>query len=371
MSDVAAPAAPGRPSGLLNSRAARWARENLFSSWLGTAVTLLLVYLIVRVAIAVLSWGVFHAVWVVEDSQTQVCRDLAGVGACWALITEKYRFILFGTYPYEEQWRPAIAVAMFVALYVVSAFRRFWSVRLVYIWAVGLIAIGVLMWGGVFGLPLVQTDRWGGLPITLILATFGIAFAFPIGVVLALGRRSKLPAIKALCVVYIELIRGVPLVSLLFMASVMLPLFLPPGVDINKLLRAQVAVIMFAAAYLAEVVRGGLQAIPKGQYEAAHALGFSYWQATGLIILPQALRLVIPPLVNTFIGLFKDTSLVVIISIFDLLGAAANTINTDPAWRGFGVEAYLFVAAIYFTFCFAMSRYSQKVEADLNRAHKR
>jgi general L-amino acid transport system permease protein len=179
-----------------------------------------------------------------------------------------------------------------------------------------------------------------------------------------------MPAIKSICVVYIEAIRGVPLVSLLFMASVMLPLFLPGGVTIDKLLRAQVAFIMFAAAYLAEVVRGGLQSLPKGQYEGANALGLTYWQSTGLIILPQALRIVIPPLVNTFIGMFKDTSLVVIIGIYDLLNLA-KTSTIEPAWRGFGVEAYVFVSIIYFVFCFAMSKYSQHVEHDLARAHRR
>jgi len=356
---------------VLGTRAGQWARSNLFSGWLNTAVTLVVAYLLAKAIFAVASWALFNAVWDVPDNQTQVCRDLHGIGACWALITHNYRFIFFGTYPYDEQWRPAIAVLIFIALYGASAMRRFWSIKLLYAWIAGLAAIGILMWGGVFGMPLIETDRWGGLPITLILATFGAVIAFPFGVFLALGRRSNLPAIKTLCVVYIELIRGVPLVSMLFMASVMLPLFLPQDLTINKLLRAQVAVIMFAAAYLAEVVRGGLQAIPKGQYEAANALGLTYWQGTWFIILPQALRIVIPPLVNTFIAMFKDTSLVSIIAIYDLLNAASGTINTEPAWRGFGMEAYLFVAMIYWIFCFSMSKYSQHVEADLSRAQKR
>jgi len=371
MSDAAGTINRAQQGSLWNSRVGQWARANLFSGWFNTAVTLVVAYLLAKVLYGFLSWALFNAVWDVPGQNTQVCRDLHGIGACWALITEKYRFILFGTYPYEEQWRPALACLTFIALYGVSAMRRFWSVKLLYVWVAGLILIGVLMWGGVFGLPAVETDRWGGLPITLVLATFGALFAFPIGVLLALGRRSDLPAIKTICVVYIELIRGVPLVSLLFMASVMLPLFLPEGVTINKLLRAQVAVIMFAAAYLAEVVRGGLQAIPKGQYEAANALGLSYWQGTGMIILPQALRIVIPPLVNTFIGMFKDTSLVVIISIYDLLGAATTAINTEPAWRGFGIEAYVFVSMIYWIFCFAMSKYSQGIEVELNRSRRR
>ena len=217
----------------------------------------------------------------------------------------------------------------------------------------------------------VQQDNWGGLPITLILSTFGLAFAFPLAVLVALGRRStNLPAVKMICVVYVELIRGVPLISLLFMASVMFPLFLPAGLNIDKLLRAQVAIILFAAAYLAEVVRGGLQALPKGQAEAADALGLSYWQKTSQIILPQALRLVIPPLVNTFIGFFKDTSLVLIIGIFDLLTAGKVALS-EPAWQSFSTEVYIVLAIIYFAFCFAMSKYSRGLERELDRSRRR
>jgi general L-amino acid transport system permease protein len=347
-----------------------WLRANLFSSWLSTAVTLVLAYLLLRWAIGFINWAFVEAIWSVPNNQTQACRDNKGVGACWAVITEKHRFILFGTYPYEEHWRPTLVILIFVGLYAVSAMRRFWRKELALIWVAALTAIGVLMWGGVLGLPYVPQERWGGLPITLILATFGLAFAFPLAILVALGRRSNLPAIKMLCVVYVELIRGVPLISLLFMASVMFPLFLPEGMNIDKLLRAQIAIILFAAAYLAEVVRGGLQALPKGQYEAAEALGLSYWQKTGLIILPQALRLVIPPLVNTFIGFFKDTSLVLIIGIFDLL-TAGKTAIVEPAWQGFGVEVYVTVGLIYFVFCFAMSKYSQNLEAELNRHRRR
>jgi general L-amino acid transport system permease protein len=263
-----------------------------------------------------------------------------------------------------------LACILFIGLYAISAMRRFWRKELAIIWAVTLTVIGVLMWGGVFGLTYVDQERWGGLPITLILSTFGLAFAFPLAILVALGRRSNLPAVKIICVLYVELIRGVPLISLLFMASVVFPLFLPEGLNIDKLLRAQVAVILFAGAYLAEVVRGGLQALPRGQYEAADALGLSYWQKTGFIILPQALRLVIPPLVNTFIGFFKDTSLVLIIGIYDLTNAAKTAI-VEPAWVGFGPEVYLFVGLIYLMFCFAMSKYSQRLEADLNRHRRR
>ena len=362
-------AEPRRPP-LLAVGPIAWMRANLFSSWLSTAVTLVLAYLIIRWSVGFAEWAFVNAIWSVpvtaQGAQTQACRALNGTGACWAVVTEKHRFMLFGTYPYEEHWRPALCVLLFIGLYIVSAMRRFWRPALALVWVGTLTLIGVLMWGGVFGLSYVPQERWGGLVITLILSTFGIALAFPLSILVALGRRSRMPAIKLLCVLYVELIRGVPLISLLFMASVMFPLFLPEGINIDKLLRAQIAIILFAAAYLAEVIRGGLQALPRGQYEAADALGLSYWQKTGFIILPQALRLVIPPLVNTFIGMFKDTSLVLIIGIFDLLTAAKTSI-IEPAWQGFGIEIYVTVGAIYFVFCFAMSRYSQGLEAELNR----
>jgi general L-amino acid transport system permease protein len=351
-----------------------WARQNLFGSWLSSAVTLVLAYFIVRWTIGFVEWAFINAVWSVpmvgNQPQTGTCREMKGVGACWAVIAEKHRFILFGTYPFEEHWRPALVCALFVALYIVSALRRFWNWRLIPIWVGTLTLIGILMWGGVFGLSFVPQERWGGLPITLILSTFGLALAFPLAILVALGRRSNLPAIKTLCVVYVELIRGVPLISLLFMASVMFPLFLPEGMNIDKLLRAQIAITLFAGAYLAEVVRAGLQSLSRGQYEAADALGLSYWQKTGFIILPQALRTVIPPLVNTFIGFFKDTSLVLIIGIFDLL-TAGKTAIVEPAWQGFGVEVYVTVGAIYLVFCFAMSKYSQGLERDLNKHRRR
>jgi general L-amino acid transport system permease protein len=313
----------------------------------------------------VVRWAFVDAIWSADSGRA--CR---GGGACWAFIAEKLRFILFGRYPYQEHWRPLFVVLIFIALILASCDRRLWGRRLAVLWVAGLAAVGVLMWGGVFGISYVETSLWNGLPLTLILAVVGIALAFPLAILLALGRRSELPAIRAICVAYIELVRGVPLITVLFMASVMLPLFLPTGMTIDKLLRAQVAFILFSAAYLAEVVRGGLQAIPKGQIEAADALGLGYWQRTRLIILPQALALVIPPLVNTFIGTFKDTSLVIIIGLFDLLGTA-NAALTDANWRGFYLEAYVFTAAIYFSFCFFMSRYSQMLEREFNKGRRR
>lgn len=361
-------AAPRSPRG--PGRSVSWIKANLFASWTSAAITLLIAALVAKAAWAFLQWGVINAVWWVPDGQSGACRAVRGTGACWAVVAEKHRFILFGTYPYEQQWRPLLAIVLFVGLYVASAMRRFWRAELVLIWAVTLTLIGILMWGGLMGLPFVEQERWGGLAVTLILATFGLAFGFPLGVLVALGRRSDLPAIRILSTIYVELIQGVPLVSLLFMASVMLPLFLPDGLTIDKLLRAEIAIILFAGAYIAEVVRGGLQALPRGQYEGADALGLGYWQKTGLIVIPQALRLVIPPLVNTFIGFFKDTSLVLIIGIFDLL-TAAKTAVVEPAWQGFGLEVFIAAGIIYFVFCFAMSRYSQRLESDLRNSQAR
>ena len=353
-----------------------WARTNLFGSVVSSIATIIFAVVIVREAVSFFDWGFLNAVWSVPDGangqpDTTACRNVRGIGACWAVIGEKWRFMLFARYPYDLQWRPGIVCALFVGLYAVSAWRRFWRKELVLVWVATLTLIGVLMWGGVAGLTFVPQDQWGGLPLTLILATFGLAFAFPLAVVVALGRRStKLPAVKALCVLYVELIRGVPLITLLFMASVMFPLFLPDGMNIDKLLRAQVAIILFAGAYLAEVVRGGLQALPRGQYEAADALGLSYWKKTGLIVLPQALRLVIPPLVNTFIGFFKDTSLVLIIGLFDLLAAGKVAIS-EPVWAAYSTEVYLTLAAIYFVFCYVMARYSRGLEQEFARSRNR
>jgi general L-amino acid transport system permease protein len=342
-----------------------WLRTNLFSSVSNTILTVVAVGLLAVTVPPVIRWALVDAVWSAPNSRA--CR---GAGACWAFIAEKWRFILFGTYPYEQHWRPFCAVLIFIAMILASCDRRLWGRRLMLVWLAGLVMVGVLMWGGIFGLSYVGNELWGGLPLTLILAIVGMAFAFPLAILLALGRRSPLPAVRTICVGYIELIRGVPLITVLFMASVMLPLFLPAGMTIDKLLRAQLAIILFAAAYLAEVVRGGLQAIPKGQIEAADALGLGYWRRTRLIVLPQALTLVIPPLVNTFIGTFKDTTLVIIIGLMDLLGTINAALN-DANWRGTSAEAYVFAAAIYFCFCFFMSRYSQMLEREFNKGRRR
>ncbi|RQV69628.1 amino acid ABC transporter permease [Burkholderia cenocepacia] len=341
-------------------------RRALFASPLQAALTLVLAVVICIALVPLANWAVFDATFVAESANA--CRQHAS-GACWAFIAEKYRLILFGTYPYHEQWRPLVATVLLVGVIVGSGHRFFWNRRIVGLWGVGLVLAATLMWGGVLGLKYVEDESWGGLPVTLMFATFGIGVAFPLGILLALGRRSRMPAIKTLCVMYIELIRGVPLISVLFMSSVMLPFFLPEGFSIDKLLRAQLAIIFFAAAYVAEVVRGGLQAVAKGQYEGADSIGLTFSQKTFKIILPQALRVVIGPLVSTFITLFKETSLVVIIGIFDLT-LSARAALADSAWGGFDIEAYVFISAIYFVFCYSMSRFSRVLEATLSKEHK-
>ena len=342
-----------------------WLRVNLFGSVFNTILTLVAAYILAVSIPPVIRWGLVDAIWSAPNGQA--CR---GAGACWAFIGEKARFILFGTFPYEQQWRPLAVVVIFVAMILASCVRQLWGRRLMLLWLAGFVVAGVLMWGGIFGLSHVETRLWSGLPLTLILAIVGLPFAFPLAILLALGRRSRLPAVRMASVAYIELIRGVPLITVLFMASVVLPLFLPPGVTIDKVLRAGIGFVLFAAAYLAEIIRGGLQAIPRGQIEAADALGLGYWPRTRLIVLPQALAMVIPPLVNSFIGGFKNTSLVIIIGLFDLLNTANNAL-ADPNWQGFATESYVFVAAIYWSFCFFMSRYSQMLEREFNKGRQR
>ncbi|MDO9283663.1 MAG: amino acid ABC transporter permease [Aquabacterium sp.] len=355
--------APVRTEGLVP-----WVRRNLFGNLPSSLATLVMLALAVWLLPKLIGWAVLKAVVVANADQCQAAR---GVGACWGVITEKYRLIIFGRYPFDQQWRPEIATIALVALLVVSCVRTFWRPWLVLLWVVVLALFFALMKGGVMGLSPVETDRWGGLPLTIMLATLSIVFAFPLSVMVALGRRSKMPAIKTICVIYVELIRGVPLISVLFMASFMFPLFMPPGTSIDVLLRVLVGITLFAAAYMAEIVRGGLQAIPKGQQEAADTLGLSYWQAQRKIILPQALALVVPGIMNNFISIFKDTSLVTIVSLYELTGAMGLALNSDSDWRPFKIEAYLFIAAIYFAFCFSMSRYSLWIEKRLSLSKNR
>ena len=300
------------------------------------------------------------------------CQAARGSGACWGVIAEKWHVIIFGRYPFEGQWRPGRRDPADV-----RRGRRelhpplLEAVARPDVAAAVLATFFVLMGGGVFGLEPVRTDLWGGLPLTVMLATLSIFLAFPLAVLVALGRRSELPAIRTVCIVYIELIRGVPLISVLFMASFMFPLFMPQGMTIDVLVRVLVGITLFAAAYMAEIVRGGLQAIPRGQLEAASTLGLGYWQTQRKIVLPQALAMVVPSMMNNFISIFKDTSLVTIVSLYELTGALALALNADVEWRPFKIEAYLFITAIYFSICFAMSRYSLWVEGQLGVSRTR
>ncbi len=345
-----------------------WIRRNLFGNLPSTVASLLLLAVAVWFVPGLIDWAVVKAVFAPDADRCQAARE---AGACWGVVSEKYRLIIFGRYPYDDQWRPLVATVLMVALLVASCVRLFWKPWLAGLWLVVLAVFFVLMGGGVFGLEKVPTDRWGGLPLTVMLATLSIVLAFPLAVAVALGRRSNMPAIKTICVVYVELVRGVPLISVLFMASFMFPLFMPPGTSIDVLLRVLVGITLFSAAYMAEIVRGGLQAIPKGQQEAADTLGLSYWQAQRKIILPQALALVVPGIMNNFIAIFKDTSLVTIVSLYELTGSMSLALNSDNNWRPFKIEAYLFIAGIYFLFCFSMSRYSLWIEKRLSASKNR
>jgi general L-amino acid transport system permease protein len=337
-----------------------WIKANLFNGFLNSILTIVTLFFLYKVIPPFARWAFIDSLWF---SSAEQCR--AGAGACWSIIPANIRFIIFGFYPHELHWRPFVAMIMLVGLLFYSKNRDHWNKSLGYIWIAGLLTMGILMRGGLFGLTPVESDQWGGLPLTLMLSFFGMFAAYPLGVLLALGRRSKMPAVKTICILYIELIRGVPLISLLFMSAVLFPLFFPEGLTVNKIIRAQVAMIMFTAAYIAEVVRGGLQAITRGQYEAAESLGLNYVQKMRLIVLPQALKIVIPPTVGILIGAFKDTSLVVIIALYDVL-KTTRSVLANPSWMGFSPEAYLFVALIYFVCCFSMSNYSRRLEKELH-----
>jgi general L-amino acid transport system permease protein len=359
-------AGPGAPAAAPPPRAVGpilWLRENLFSSWTNTALTLLALWVIYQFVATLFSWGVLHATWQAKDGS-----DCHEGGACWPFISAWFGQFLYGRYPDPERWRVnltyALAAAGLVPLMVPPVPGKLWSS--LYMLVIFPVLAVILLSGGVLGLVQIPTDMWGGLLVTLVISSTGIAAAFPIGIVLALGRRSPMPIVRWLSVGFIEVIRGVPLITVLFMASVMLPLFLPEGWTIDKLVRALIMVALFSAAYLAEVIRGGLQAIPRGQFEAADALGLSYPYKMGLIVLPQALKLVIPGIVGSFIALFKDTSLVLIIGIYDLLGIA-QVASSAQIWLSPStpMTAYVVAGAIFWIFCFGMSRYSQMLERRL------
>ncbi len=360
---VAAANSGSSPSPTIGWSAVRWFQKTFFSSWWNASLTVLLSIFLYRVFWSLLDWGVLNATFA-----SRARADCTPEGACWPFISVHIAQFVYGHFPSAERWRVDIVFGLLilVALLVVvpSRRRKPW-----YLW-LGPIAFfpaiaGALLVGGVFGLAPVPTDQWGGLMLTLALSYGAMLGALPMGILLALGRRSRLPLVRSASVAVIEFFRGVPLVTILFTSLFILPIVLPDGMTLDKLGRAIVAMMIFYGAYIAEVVRGGLQALPRSQYEAAEALGLGYWKAQALVIMPQALRLVVPGILNVMIGLLKDLTLVTIIGLFDLLGTAKQALG-DPEWVGLSSEAYLFVSAVFFVACFGMSVYSQKLERRIN-----
>jgi general L-amino acid transport system permease protein len=348
-----------------------WLRANLFSSLGNTITTVVGIILVALIVPPIVRWAFIDAVWTGQDRTACATPE---AGACWAWVRAKFAQFIYGRYPIAERWRVDLVFLLFAAGLIPMAIPRvpYKRENVFYLLIVFPVTAFILLVGGFLGLPRVETALWGGLLVTLIVAVVGMVASLPLGVLLALGRRSKMPVIRALSIGFIEFWRGVPLITVLFMSSVMLPLFLPAGVSFDKLLRALIGVALFSSAYMAEVIRGGLQAIGRGQYEAAQALGLGYWNVMRLIILPQSLKLVIPGIVNSFISLFKDTSLVLIIGLFDLLGIVQLNF-ADANWASPQIPAtgYVFAGFVFWMFCFAMSRYSQFMERRLNTGHKR
>ncbi|WP_051124250.1 MULTISPECIES: amino acid ABC transporter permease [Dickeya] len=346
------------PAGGPLQRGWRWSREKLFSSLPQTLLTLLLLALIILAAQRIIRWGIIDAVWHTTDPA--VCR--AAAGACWAVIVEKHRPILFGLYPYDQHWRLVVAMMLYFLTLGLSLMPRYWRSRvLLPLWTLSIVLMAILMKGGVFGLKPVPSSEWGGLPLTILLFSGTVVIGMPASVLLALGRRSPLPFLRGLSVMFIEGLRGVPLITILFVAVNVFPLFLPPGLEINKLLRIVIGIALFFACYQAEVIRGGLQSIPRGQYEAAAVLNLGYWHTTTRIILPQALRICLPGMVNHIIAAMKNTSFVIIIGLFDML-TATSSVMQDPLWRRYYLETYLFIATVYLLFGFLLSRYALWLE---------
>ena len=356
---------PRRTTGALG-----WVRMNLLSSPLNVALTLLSIWLLWTILPPSIHWLFTGAIWTAVDrKECWALMDAPRDGACWAFIRGSFELFVYGLYPEPERWRVNLTFILFVAA-IVGGLRenipgkKYW---LIFAAAYPFIAAWLLLGG--FGLEPVGTNKLGGILLTLVVAVTGISFSLPLGIALALGRRSNLPALRAVCVIFIEFIRGVPLITLLFVASTMLTYFLPPGSTFDLLMRVLIMVTLFASAYIAEVVRGGLQGLSSGQYEAADALGLSYWKAHRLVILPQALKISIPGIVNTFIGSYKDSTLVLIIGMMDILGLGRARLN-DPDWLGLAPELYIFIALFFFLSCFAMSRYSLNLEKKLQTDHK-
>jgi len=334
--------------------ALQWAKANLFATVGDTLLTLVVLAGVLWLSWTVFDWAILRADWVGETK-----ADCTSGGACWAMVTARWRQVVAGYYPEGHLWRVAAAMVFMALAILPIVIRKLppWTLALSPLAVVG--AFAVL--GGANILPRVPTDYWGGMFLNVLIGVSAAVFALPLGVLLALGRRSSLPVVKGFSILFIEFVRGVPLITLLFMSSVVLPLFLPAGVSFDKLIRALVVVTLFSAAYMAESVRGGLQAVPKGQREAARALGLGPFRTTTLIVLPQALRIAIPAIVNTFIGLFKDTSLLYVIALLEVTGVMRQAL-ADFSWQGLEAEAYAFVAIVFWIACFAMSRWSASLE---------
>ncbi|MDT3686459.1 MAG: amino acid ABC transporter permease [Pseudorhodoplanes sp.] len=353
-----------------------WLRKNLFSGPLNFVLTALSLGLILWVIPPLLDFLIFNATWSGQDREACVATaERPEVGACWAFVRERISYFIYGFYPISQRWRVDVFFALLavgiVWLLAPRAKGRLWGALYFFVVMPLLSYILLLGWPR-YGLPYVSTAQWGGMLVTVVVSAIGIVFSLPIGVVLALGRRSRMPLVKLFSVIFIEFVRGVPLITVLFMASVMLPLFVPDQWSPDKLLRALVGVALFASAYMAEVVRAGLQAIPRGQYEGAQAIGLSYWQMMGLVILPQALRTTIPNIVNSYIALFKDTTLVFVVGIFDFL-RTIETARVDPKWATpvTSTTGYAFAAIVYFFFCYLMSRYAYDMERRLATDYRR
>ncbi|MGI0525902.1 amino acid ABC transporter permease [Rhizobium giardinii] len=347
-----------------------WARKNLFSSPFSCLLTLCFTGLSLWLISQFVSFALLKAVW---SGDSEACRTTPD-GACWPFISAKLNYLRYGAYPATERWRVDLTQVFGAVLIVWLLWRnapRRNVAALLFFGLYPIVAFALLRGVDALSLPVIDTTLWGGIMITLLMSVVGIVVSLPLGVLLALGRRSELPLIKAVCVFYIEVVRGVPFITVLFMANFMMPLFVPEAITPDRLLRPMIGTALFSAAYMAEVVRAGLQAIPRGQYESAQALGVGYFTTMRLVILPQALTIVIPGIVSTFIGLFKDTTLVAIVGIADFL-RAVETARIDPSWAGPTISStgYLFAAIIYWFFCFGMSRYSQSVERQLARTHR-
>lgn len=358
---------PDLPPPTLSSGPIYWLKANLFSSWYNIALTALAVWFLWSVVPPIYNWAIGDAV--LNASSRQECQQL-GDGACWAFISERFELFIFGFYPGSQRWRPVLAFILLFAALGPLLFDRFpWRGKALIFSLIYPFLAAWLLLGGL-GLQPVGTEKFGGMLLNIIVGVTGIVISLPIGVLLALGRQSDMPVVRTLCIIFIEFIRGVPLITLLFVASTMLSYFLPPGTSFDLLLRVLIMVTLFSSAYLAEVVRGGLQAIPRGQYEAADSLGLKYWQSMRQIVLPQALKISIPGIVNTFIGLFKDTTLVIVIGLLDILGMGRASL-ADAKWNGLSNEIYMSIAVFFFLACFAMSRYSLYLESRLETGYKR